>query len=73
MAARDTSSEAEELQFELHRQFTPANRLAMAIEMSEFARSLSRVGLRNRYPEFTESELDQEMLLQLYGFRSRPQ
>lgn len=69
MAARDTSAEAEELQFELHRRFTPSNRLAMAIEMSEFARNLSRVGLRNRYPALSEAELDQEMLLQLYGFR----
>jgi hypothetical protein len=42
----------------------------MAIEMSEFARSLSRAGLRNRRPELDESQLDEEMLVQLYGFRA---
>jgi hypothetical protein len=42
----------------------------MAIEMSDFARSLSRAGLRSRRPELSESELDEEMLYQLYGFRS---
>lgn len=45
----------------------------MAIEMSEFARSLSRAGLRSRRPELTEAELDDEMLHQLYGFRTARQ
>lgn len=39
----------------------------MAFEMSEFARSLSRAGLRNRRPELTESELDAELIRMLYG------
>jgi hypothetical protein len=69
MVARDTSRAAAELQDDIHRRFTPAERLRMAIEMSEFARSLSRAGLRSRRPELTEAELDDEMLHQLYGFR----
>ena len=73
MTARDTSTDAEELQFELHRRFTPATRLAMAIEMSEFARKLSRTGLRSQHPELTEAQLDQEMLLRFYGFRAERQ
>ena len=70
MVARDTTRSAAELQDEIHRRFSAADRLRMAIEMSEFARSLSRAGLRSRRPELTESELDQEMLFQLYGFRA---
>ena len=70
MVARDTSRAAAELQDDIHRRFTPAERLRMAIEMSEFARSLSRAGLRSRRPELTEAELDEEMLHQLYGFRT---
>jgi hypothetical protein len=69
MPARDTTSSAAELQDHIHRQFSPADRLRMAIEMSEFARSLTRAALRNRQPELTESELEQELLVQLYGFR----
>ena len=70
MAARDTNPSAAELQDEIHRRFTPAERLRMAIEMSEFARSLSRAGLRHRHPELSESELDDEMLNLMYGFRA---
>jgi hypothetical protein len=69
MVARDTTGSAAELQDDIHRRFSPADRLQMAIEMSEFARSLSRAGLRSRRPELTEAELDDEMLHQLYGFR----
>lgn len=71
MIPRDTSPEAAQLQIELHRQFTPARRLAMAFEMSEFARSLSRAGLRSRNPHLTDEELDDEMLFLLYGFRRK--
>jgi DUF1365 family protein len=67
MVARDTARSSAELQADIYRQFTPAERLDMTIEMSEFARSLSRAGLRSRRPELTETELDREMLKQLYG------
>lgn len=57
---------------DIHRRFSPAERLRMAFEMSGFARSPSRVGLRSRRPELTDSELDDEMLKRLYDHcRSR--
>jgi hypothetical protein len=68
MPARDTSQRAADLQVEIHQRFSPADRLRMTIEMSEFARALSRAGLRSRRPELSEAELDAEMLMQLYGF-----
>ena len=72
MVPRDTSPSAARLQEEIHRRFSPGERLRMAFEMSEFARSLSRAGLRNRRPDLSDAELDDEMLKQLYGFsRSR--
>jgi len=71
MVARDTSRSAANIQDEIHRRMSPGERLRLrlAMEMSEFARSLSRAGLRSRHPEMTEWELDDEMLFQLYGFR----
>jgi hypothetical protein len=69
MVARDKTLAASELQHEIHRRFSPAERLRMAMEMSEFARSLSRAGLRSRRPELTEAELDDEMIYQMYGVR----
>lgn len=71
MSARDTTQSAADLHDEIHRRFTPADRLRMAMEMSEFARSLSKTGLRNRRPELTDAEVDVEMLTQLYGFDRR--
>ena len=68
MATRDTPPIDAAIQVEIHRRFTPADRLRMAMEMSEFARALSRAGLRIRRPEFTELEIDAEMLKQMYGF-----
>lgn len=67
MVARDTSLEAAALQVAIHRQFEPAERFRLAIEMSEFARSLTRAGLRMRHPEYTEARLDDEMIKHLYG------
>ncbi|HEY0156191.1 MAG TPA: hypothetical protein VGF28_02770 [Thermoanaerobaculia bacterium] len=69
MAARDTSPGAAGLQVEIHRRFTPAERLRMALEMSDFARELSLAGLRKRHPELTEAELRDELMYQMYGFR----
>lgn len=69
MVARDTTRAASELQDEIHRGMEPSDRLRIAMEMSEFARSLSRAGLRSRRPELTEAELDDEMIYQMYGFR----
>jgi hypothetical protein len=69
MALRDTTPDVTGLQESIHRGFTPAERLRMAMEMSEFARSLSRAGLRNRRPELTEAEVDDELLYQFYGVR----
>lgn len=71
MAVQDTSREAADLQIEIHRKFSPEDRLRMTIEMSEFARALSKVGLRSRLPQLTEADLDDELLNQMYGFRRR--
>jgi hypothetical protein len=69
MVARDTSRKAAALQAEIHRWMEPAERLRVAIEMSEFARSLTRAGLKAQHPEYDEAQLDAAMLERLYGFR----
>jgi hypothetical protein len=72
MRARDTSANAAELQVQIHRQFTREHRLDLAIEMSEFARTLAKAGLQARRPELSEAQLGDELLKQFYGFRSAP-
>ena len=72
MVPRDTSLPAAEVQIEVHRHFSAAQRLRMTIEMSEFARTLSKTGLRRRRPDLTEREIDAEMLNEMYGLRLPP-
>ena len=67
MVARDTSPAAARLQASIHQQFAPAKRLEMAIEMSEFARDLSRAGLRSRNPELSDLEIERELIRRIYG------
>jgi len=72
MVARDTSPSAARLQADIHRRFSPAQRLRMAFEMSEFARSLSKAGLKMRRPDLTDAEIRDELITQLYGVRRSP-
>lgn len=72
MQARDTSSNAAELQVQIHRGFTREHRLDLAIEMSEFARTLAKAGLQARRPDLTEAQLGDELLKQFYDFPPAP-
>lgn len=45
------------LYLEVLRRMTPAQRLAKAFELSDFARELFLCGLRRRYPAVSEREL----------------
>ena len=58
----DTSPAAEAMQLRIHRELTGAERLMLALEMSESARQLCLVRLRQTHPEWTERELNRELL-----------
>ena len=49
--SRDTSREAQMVQLEVYRRMTGEERLALAIEMSEAARSISQAGAAARARE----------------------
>ena len=51
--ASDTSPDAAHIQQEIFRRMSPAERLRMALEMSESIRNFARAGLRSRRPELT--------------------
>ncbi|HEY8485080.1 MAG TPA: hypothetical protein VIL13_10745 [Longimicrobiales bacterium] len=46
------------LYVEILRRMSPEERLRKAFELSDFTRTLFRVGLRRRYPEMPESDLE---------------
>jgi hypothetical protein len=64
----DTSPTAEVLQARIHRGFTGAARLALALDMSGWARELCLTRLRQAHPDWTDFELKRELLR--YAFRS---
>jgi hypothetical protein len=66
--ALDTSRSAADLQENILRRRTATDRLRMAAEMSEFARKLTRAGIRLSAPDASEAEIDREMLRRMYGF-----
>jgi hypothetical protein len=56
------------IQQEVFRRMTTAERLRMALEMSESIRNVALAGLRSRRPELTPQELSSELLRLMYGF-----
>ena len=64
----DTSPEAAKIQREIFRRMTPAQRLRMALEMSDSMRNVALAGLRSRRPDLNEKELSRELLRIMYGF-----
>jgi hypothetical protein len=58
----DTSPEAQAAQTEVYRKMTPAQRLEIALDMSLAAREFALAGLRLRHPDWTETQLQREIL-----------
>jgi hypothetical protein len=57
MIPMDTTPGAHEIQLEILRSHTGAQRLRMALQLSEDVRGISRAGIRSRHPEYSEQEL----------------
>jgi hypothetical protein len=66
----DTSPEAAAIQATIHRRMTGEQRLALAVEMSEFARELATARLRQEHPDWSEWEIRRELLR--YAFAGQP-
>lgn len=53
------------------RRMSSAERLQAAFELSEFTKALFRAGLRRRFPDRSQAELQQLMLDRLFRCRNR--
>jgi hypothetical protein len=58
----DTTPEAQAAQTEVYRNMTPVQRLEIAFDMSLAARELSLARLRMEHPDWTEKQLQREIL-----------
>lgn len=57
---------------QLFRRMTPVERFTMGCRMSSFARDCVRFALRKKYPGLTDIEIEQLLLLRMYGKEVHP-
>ena len=67
MRAGDTTDDADALQIEVLRGMTGGQRFELACEMSDAVRQIALAGLRNRHPEWSETDLLRGLMRQLYS------
>jgi hypothetical protein len=72
MAHSDTTPEARKIQIETYRKMSGAERLLLAFDISELTRALARAGIRDRHPEWSESEVTRELLRLAFFPSPRP-
>jgi hypothetical protein len=65
----DTILEAAAIQEGIFRRMTAAQRLSLALEMSESLRNVALAGLRSRRPDLDGDELSRELLRIMYEER----
>jgi hypothetical protein len=66
--SHDTSPEAAAIQASIHRKLTGAQRLQLAVDMSQLAREFALSRLRHEHPDWTDAQLRRELLR--YAFLS---
>ena len=57
MVPLDTTAKAAALQTQILRKLSPAQRLGLAIDMSEFAHDLALLRLKTQFPQVSDKEL----------------
>jgi hypothetical protein len=66
MAISDTSPDIEAMQSRIHASMTGEQRLLLALEMSRFSQALSRQGIRDRHPDWSEEKVTREFRRSLF-------
>jgi hypothetical protein len=58
----DTNPAAQAVQLEILRGMSGEQRILLALEMSLFARELARAGIQREHPDWSEKQVDRELL-----------
>lgn len=67
MIARDTLPDAHDVQVAIYRRLTGEQRVALAMQMSEDAREITRAGIRARHPEYDDEQTWHALVRLLLG------
>jgi DUF1365 family protein len=70
MPVTDTSTTMRARQLQVFRGMTPAQRVELAIEMSDEIRAVAEAGIRGRHPQHTDDEVRAALLAILLGRES---
>jgi hypothetical protein len=62
MSVTDTGPAAQARQLRIQQAMTGEQRLRLAFDMSEFARELTKQGIRDQHPEWPEAHVVQELV-----------
>ena len=71
MTVFDTSPEAAAVQERIYANMTPAQRLELALELSDGIREVALAGVRFSHPEWDEQQVSRELLRIWYGVEPR--
>ena len=63
----DTSAAAAQLHDEAYRELAPAERLRIALELSDLTHALAVAGIRRRHPECSDDGAYEQLAELLYG------
>lgn len=67
MTPKDTSEDSRTVQADTLRRMSGEERIALAISMSEDARTITCDGIRHCHPDWSEARVRREMLTRAYG------
>lgn len=67
LIAEDTDLGAFTAQVQLYRRLGPEGRVALAVQLSEQAREISKAGIQMRHPDYSEDDLAHALYRMLLG------
>jgi hypothetical protein len=65
--ATDTSREAHHVQTAIWRRLGPSGRVALAVAMSEDLREVTRAGVRQRHPDYSDHDVELALRHLIWG------
>ena len=68
---RDTTPEAARVQAEIYARMGGTRRVSIACQMSDAVRSMARARIKLQHPDYDDSEVQDQLIWELYGVRRR--
>jgi hypothetical protein len=67
MRPHDTRADVHEVQLGVYRRMSPERRAEIALELSDGVRRITREGIRQRHPDYTDEDVHRALVALLYG------